>query len=293
MFKKHSKLITLVLSGLAIVLILTGCKKDDQKTKSTNKLQVTATTNVYGQVAKAVLGKHGDVTVLIKGSLDPHDFEPTTGTAKKVHNSDLVVYNGLGYDSWVKKLNPKKSVNIAADVMHKKVGDNEHLWYDSATMVKTANYLAKTYGKLLPKYQADFKKNAAKYIKDLAPLDNIIQKIKSQKQNNKVAVSEPVFDYALENMGYQIINKHFAKATAEGNDPSYRDLKHLQDDIKNKKIAFFVENTQSDSKVIHNLVKLCHESNVPVIQVTETIPKGKTYVSWMVDQDQQILDLQK
>lgn len=73
MFKKHSKLMTLVLSGLAIVLILTGCKKDDQKTKSTNKLQVTATTNVYGQVAKAVLGKHGDVTVLIKGSLDPHD----------------------------------------------------------------------------------------------------------------------------------------------------------------------------------------------------------------------------
>ena len=70
-------------------------------------------------------------------------------------------------------------------------------------------------------------------------------------------------------------------------------IKKLQNDIKHKKIAFFVENTQSDSKVISSIVSLCQKYDVPVIKVTETTPKGKDYLQWMSSEYEQVLKIQE
>lgn len=260
---------------------------------ASDKLNVVTTLDFYGETAKAVLGDHGTVTSLVTSpNVDPHDFEATTKTAKIVSKADLVIYNGAGYDNWVKKLNGKKYLSVA-DVMKVKEGQNEHLWYDPTTMEKLADRLATEFGKMQPKNKVAFKKNATKYKKTLAKLTQTLDKIKQNSNNQKVAVSEPVFDYSLKKMGYKIANSHFAKATEEGSDPSYSDIKKLQNDIKNKKIAFFVQNTQSDSSVIKNIVSLCKENNIPVVKVTETLPKNKTYVTWLQSQYQAVLDTQK
>ncbi|MCV2490202.1 zinc ABC transporter substrate-binding protein [Geodermatophilus sp. YIM 151500] len=39
-------------------------------------------------------------TVLTSGSVDPHEFEPTTGDLAAFGGADLVVLNGAGYDGW-------------------------------------------------------------------------------------------------------------------------------------------------------------------------------------------------
>ena len=58
----------------------------------------------------------------------------------------------------------------------------------------------------------------------------------------------------------------------------------MQDNIKAKKIAFFVLNTQTDSKLVNNLVDLAKKNDIPVLKVTETLPKDKTYTEWMLSQ---------
>ena len=292
--KKHNFKIKYMLLGLfGLSLGLSQLGQPTTVQAASDKLNIVTTTDFYGEVAKAVVGKYGKVTSIINSpNVDPHDFEPTTKTAKTVANSDLVLYNGVGYDSWVKKLGGKKYLAVGT-IMKTKDGQNEHLWYKKDTMKKTANYLAKQYGKLDPKHQKQFTKNAKNYIKKLAKLDTQLAAIKKQAKGQKVAVSEPVFDYALKAMGYQIINQHFAKATEEGADPSYSDIKKLQTAIKKKEIAFFVANKQSDSKVIENIIELCHKNDIPVVKVTETLPKKQTYVKWMSSQYQQIIDLQK
>ena len=259
---------------------------------ASDQINVVSTLDFYGEVADAVLGDHGNVTSLItSSSVDPHDFEPTTKTAKTVAKADLVIYNGAGYDDWVTKLNPKKTLSVAS-LMNVKDGDNEHVWYDPETMSKLADRLVTEFSKLQPENKATFKKNAAKYKKSLTKLTTLLDKIKKNSNNQKVAVSEPVFDYSLQKMGYKISNTHFAQATEEGSDPSYSDIRKLQNDIKNKKIAFFVQNTQSDSSVIKNIVKLCKKYGVPVVKVTETLPKGKTYVTWLQSEYQAVLKAQ-
>lgn len=276
-----------------LVLLLTSFLFAPSAHAKDTKLNIVTTTDFYGEVAKKVAGKYATVTPIINSpNIDPHDFEPTTKTAKLVAKSDLVLYNGMGYDTWVKKLGGKKYISVQT-IMHAKDGANEHLWYKPQTMAKTATYLAKQYGKLDPKHKKQYSANAKKYIKQLNKLNQKLAQIKKTANNQKVAVSEPVFNYALKAMGFKIANQHFAKATEEGADPSYSDIKHLQNDIKNKKIAFFVANKQSDSKVIQNMIELCQKSDVPVVEVTETLPKDHSYIQWMTAQYEQILKLQK
>ena len=257
-----------------------------------SKFQVVTTTDFYEEVAAEVLGSKGKVTSIINNpNIDPHDFEATTKTAKIVSHANLVIYNGLGYDNWVKKLDGKKYLAVAP-LVGKKDGANEHIWYNIQAMKSLTTKLASYFGNQDPKNAQYYQDNAKKYIKDLNQLTSLQKQIATKAKGQKVAVSEPVFDYALESMNYKVANRHFAKATEEENDPSYSDIKHLQDLIKQKKIAFFVLNTQSDSKVIDNILALCKQAQIPVVKVTETKPKGQSYVQWMTKEFKQIQTIQ-
>ncbi|MEJ6400019.1 zinc ABC transporter substrate-binding protein [Nicoliella sp. Es01] len=280
-----------------MVFVLVGCSsKNDSSSKG---IHVVSSVNFYGDAARAVLGNHGTVTSIItKSTTDPHDYQPSAQTAKDVAKADFAIYNGLGYDSWMKKLltnasDDMKSVNVGS-LMGKKTGDNPHIWYSSKTMPKLVNELAKQFGEKDPKHRAEFKKNAAKYIKSLEANNKLIDQIKKNNTKNKmVGVSEPVFDYSLQEMGYKVADNGYAKSVENGTDPSPSDIKEIQDDIKNKKIAFFVDNSQASDKVVENLVKMANQHKIPVLKVTETMPNGMDYQEWMASQYKQLLAFQK
>lgn len=264
-------------------------------------IHVVTGMDFYGEVAKQVAGSHGQVTSFINNpSIDPHDYQPATKEAQEVSHANVVIENGLGYDQWMNKLaraNAAKNTHVinVGQLTGKKAGDNEHLWYQPATMKKLAKQLANQYSKIDPHHAADYHRNAQRYLSSLKPLSQEINQVKSQvnPSNNRVAVSEPVFDYALSNLGYQVMDRHFEKAVEDGSDPSPKDISDLQSAIKNHQIAFFINNSQASDSVVKNLVKLAHQNNVPVLNVTETKPKGKTYTEWMLDQYKALSAIQK
>ena len=188
--------------------------------------------------------------------------------------------------------NTKALINVGTQVAHKQDGDNEHVWYQPNTMGKLADLLAKKYSKLDPAHRRDYVRNARNYKKKLAKLNDKINAAKVEG-NHQVDVSEPVFDYALTNLGYQINDTHFEKAVEDGTDPSPKDIKGIQDDIKNHRIDFFVNNTQESNSTVENLVKLAKKNGIPVLNVTESEPKGENYVSWMTKQYDELRKIQK
>ncbi|WP_260117011.1 metal ABC transporter solute-binding protein, Zn/Mn family [Nicoliella spurrieriana] len=298
MFRFVKQSVMGLLLVLSMVFVLVGCSSS-KKGESSKGIHVVSSVDFYGDAARAVLGDHGTVTSIInKSTIDPHDFQPTAQTAKQVSGADFVIYNGLGYDSWMKKLTSNgsdnlKSINVGS-LMGKQTGDNPHIWYNSKTMPKLANELAAQFGKKEPKYKAEFKKNAAKYIRSLDSNMKLVDQIKANNTKNKnVGVSEPVFDYSLQEMGYKVADNGYAKSVEKGTDPSPSDIKEIQNDIKNKKIAFFVDNSQASDKVVQNLVKMAHQYKVPVLKVTETMPDGMDYKDWMASQYKQLLAIQK
>lgn len=281
--RKPTKRFLLVLGVFFLTITLSACAKQ-HKTVTSNKINVVATTNFYGEIAHEILGNHGKVTSIINSpNVDPHDFTPTTATAKQVAKADLVIENGIGYDSWVNRLQPRRILSVGK-LCGAHNGDNEHLWYNTDNICKYIDTLVKQASKLMPQDASVFKNNARTYKQKLFKLDRKMHSISTERTNSKVAVSEPVFDYALQKMGFQVIDNHFSLAIEEGSDPSYTDIRDLQNDIKEHKIAFFVLNKQDESKVVDNIVQLCHTHNVPVLKVTETMPTNATYISWFSDE---------
>ncbi|WP_125579222.1 metal ABC transporter solute-binding protein, Zn/Mn family [Lacticaseibacillus suibinensis] len=282
------------LLGLIMLLGLTACSP---KPSAHKQLTVVASVNFYGEVAQAVAGDYGHVTAIINNpAVDPHDYEPTTEAAKTVADANVVVVNGAGYDSWMSRLtaaddDPVKTVS-AAKVVGVKAGENEHIWYKPKMMVKMANALAQTYGEVDPAHKVAYRKNAQRYIKSLQPMFALEAQLKASAKNQTVAVSEPVFDNTLTALGYRIMNGHFARAIEDSSDPSPQDVRQLERALEAKQVAFFVQNTQVDSKIVTNMVAKAKAAGVPIVKVTETMPKGQTYSSWMMAQYKQIQKIQ-
>src|SRR4051812_24597359 len=167
-------------ASLFLLFLLSACSsssndKSTSKSDSSGIIKIVAAENFYGEVAKAVGGDHVEVAnILDNPNTDPHDFEPTPDVARTVSNSQMIIYNGVGYDSWMDKLinaesSSKSITKVADDVMGKKEGDNEHIWYNPETMPKLAKKLADDMAKLDPSHAQTYQKNAQTYIDSLAP----------------------------------------------------------------------------------------------------------------------------
>lgn len=288
------------LVGLLVVILVLSLIPLRNFSTHPKPIRVVTSLNFYGEVAGEVAGKYGQVTSIINNaSVDPHDYQPSTQQARELGAANLVIQNGLGYDHWLTKLtkvssNKVTTIDVASQVAGKHAGDNEHIWYQPDTMKKLATKQAAQYSKMDPAHASYYHYRARRYLQSLKPLDREIAKLKKGvHQHEEVAVSEPVFDYALANLGYRVMDNHFAKAIEDGNDPSPRDVSHLQAAIKGHQIAFLVENAQTDDQVINNLVRLAHQHNVPVLKVTEAKPAGLTYRQWMMKQYQELARIQQ
>ena len=42
-----------------------------------------------------------NVSMLIPPGIEPHDWEPTVSELQKMHEADLIVINGIGFENWV------------------------------------------------------------------------------------------------------------------------------------------------------------------------------------------------
>jgi zinc/manganese transport system substrate-binding protein len=98
----------------------------------------------------------------------------------------------------------------------------------------------------------------------------------------KVISSEPVADYLLDKLGItNITPESFSQAIEEELDVSPADLLEIQNLISTKSVDLFVVNIQTGSVQIDSLIKLAETSGVAVVQMSELLPEGLSYVEWM------------
>ena len=111
-----------------------------------------------------------------------------------------MVYNGAAYDPWMEnclKVTPKpgRAVIVAADLVHKKAGDNPHLWYDPPTMPAVAAAIADALGAADPAHKDEYAARLKTFLASLAPLNEKIAAIRDKYAGTPVTASEPVFGY--------------------------------------------------------------------------------------------------
>ncbi len=240
------------------------------------------------------MGKYGKVTAIIaNGDLDPHDFEPTAASAKAVAAANVVIANGLVYDSWMNNLaraNDMQVTEVGEKLLHLKKGNNPHIWYDLTMPKRYVNYIAYRAGKIAPKHRIYYQERAQEYIAKINKLQKMTKKIDGHKEK-PVFVSEPVFDYALKAYHFRIGDHEFEEAVENETDPSAQSVYRMQQMIKKKQISFFVNNTQASSSTVNGFVMLAQKNDIPIVNVRETMPNGVSYYQWMKANYQKIFKL--
>ncbi len=260
-------------------------------------INMVASTNVWGDIAKQIGGDHVQVTsIMTDPNADPHEFEADAKTAAALSKAQFVIENGLGYDDFMDKLlaaspNPDRVVLDAADVMKISGRDaNPHIWYDIAKMTDVATAIADQLGKLDPTDAAMFRANAQAFNGSLVPINTAIAHIKAKYPGAPVGYTERVPGYLVEAAGLTLATPaSFAQAIEDGNDPSPADNVAMDAAITDKQIKVLLYNGQVTSPATDTVKGLAQKDGVPVVGVTETLPPAdKDFQAWQLRQINEI-----
>jgi len=249
-----------------------------------------AAENFYGDIARQIGGSDVEVTsILSNPDQDPHLFETSPAIVRQLAAAQIVVYNGADYDPWMPKLlkaapRQDRAVIVAADLVHKKAGDNPHLWYDPPTMPAVARALAAALGKADPGHAADYQARLATLLASLKPLEDKVAALRKKYAGAAVTASEPVFGYMAAALGLKMRNEKFQLAIMNDTEPSARDVAAFERDLKEHKVRVMFYNKQASDKIVLHLVAIARAAKVPVVGVTETIPPGMSFQDWLMSE---------
>jgi zinc/manganese transport system substrate-binding protein len=253
-----------------------------------DKLAVVAAENFYGDVARQIGGDRVSVTsILSNPDQDPHLFETSPSVVRQIAAAQIVIFNGADYDAWMQKLievTPKSGrvVIVAADLVHKRAGDNPHLWYDPSTMRAVGKALTATLGEVDPAHADRYATSLSAFLASLQPLNDKIAAIRGKFAGTPVAATEPVFGYMAAALRLTMLERRFQLAIMNNTEPSSSDLAAFQRDLQTHKVRVLFYNKQASDTIVQHLVDLAHAAKIPVVGVTETCPPGLSYQDWML-----------
>ncbi|SDP77975.1 zinc/manganese transport system substrate-binding protein [Rhodoferax sp. OV413] len=231
-----------------------------------DKIPVTASFSILGDLVRVVGGERVAVTSLVGPDEDAHVFEPKPSDAKTILASKLLVTNGLGFEPWAQKLAKSAGYKGASVVASKGVKGrtltdekgrpeaDPHAWQDPTNVVLYVRNIAAALGQVDPAGASAYQANSEAYVQELQTLDSWAKEqfaaIPAPKR--KVITSHDAFGYFAAHYQLQFLAPQGVSTEAE---PSAKEVAKLIKQIQREKIkAVFMEN-MSNPKLLAQLSK--------------------------------------
>ena len=283
----HRRTLAAIATAGLLAALLAGCSAS---ANSNGKIVAVGAENQYSSVIAQLGGTYVTTTsILSDPNTDPHTFEASAQVAQTISEAGLIVQNGLGYDSFMSKLeaaspNSSRTVITAQTVLGLPDSTrNPHLWYSPTTMPAVAKSITAALTKLQPAHRSYFAANLAKFTASLATWDAQIAAFKAAHPGVAVATTEPVADYLLGAAGVDNRTPWALQAAIMNDtDPAPQDVATQDALLQNAQVKVFVYNQQVTDSITSRYLKLAAASGIPVVGVYETMPTdGFTYQTWM------------
>lgn len=283
-------------AGVGAVLLVVGFGVSPPAAASTGKaagkaVAVVAGENEYGNVASQVGGRYVTVySVESNPNTDPHAYEVTPSVAQKVSTANLLIENGLGYDTFMGTLaaassdRTRKVIDVQRLLKLPNSVRNPHLWYAPTTMPAVAKALAADLSALDPAHASTFRANERKFVASLHPWLDAIAAFRAAHRGTTAATTEPVADDLLTAMGIKNLTPfQFQADVMNGTDPTPQDVSLVDGFFTKHRVKVFCYNQQVTDALTDSIRQTALRANVPVVGVYETMPgPGYDYQSWMM-----------
>ncbi|MFE3545761.1 zinc ABC transporter substrate-binding protein AztC [Nocardia sp. NPDC059177] len=244
-----------VVTAVAVVLV-GGCSADADRSG------IIVTTNILGDLTKAVVGDAVPVTVLMQTGADPHSFAISARQAAEIERSALVVHNGLGLEEGIAKHVeaaaaagvPTLAVAEGVDPIDYTSDDSAgtpdpHFWTDPQRVRKAVEAIsAEVLARVDGVDSAAVRANTDRYLAELDQLDRwMADRFATIAPERKQLVTDHhVFGYLAQRFGFQVIGAVIPSGTTLAS-PSAADLDSLATAIRTAGVpAIFADSAQPD-----------------------------------------------
>ncbi|MCZ8535693.1 metal ABC transporter substrate-binding protein [Paenisporosarcina quisquiliarum] len=286
---------------MVLLLLITGCGKENNATKDTDKIQVIATYSIIYDIVKNVGGEQIEIHTLAPVGSNPHEYDPLPKDVQLTTDADAVFYNGLnleGGNSWFEKLlltagkvekdAPVFRLSEGVEPKHlttkgKESEEDPHAWLDIRNGIKYAENAKNALIKVDPDHADVYEKNAEAYIAELTKLheEAVARYNEIPKEKRLLITSEGAFKYFSDAYGFEAA--YIWEINSE-NQGSPDQVSKVVDFIRSKEDPVLFVETSIDPR---SMETVSAETGVPIYGkvFTDSIGKpgedGDTYIKMM------------
>lgn len=274
------------LASVGMLASVAACGSGQSTSEKNGTIEVAASVNQWGTVAKALGGDNVNVTSIINSTnVDAHDYEPTTSDIAKLQKAQVIIVNGAGYDAWAVKAAQTANAIIvnAAEIGGVNDGENPHVWFSADVRKAVAQAITEAYEQADAAKKNDFDKMNDQWAAEENNVESKIAEVKQKTDGLAYAATESVASYLAEDMGLaDATPSGYARATANESEPTPTDIKQFTDALKAGEIKLLVVNTQEESELTGKITDAAKSVEVPMVELTEQMPKQyDSLTAWM------------
>ena len=274
------------LASVGMLASVAACGSGRSSSEKNGTIEVVASVNQWGTVAKTLGGGNVNVTSIINSTnVDAHDYEPTTSDIAKLQKAQVIIVNGAGYDAWAVKAAQSVNATIvnAAEVGGVNDGENPHVWFSADVRKAVAQAITEAYEQADAAKKSDFDKLNDQWMTEEGNVEGKIAEVKQKSDGLAYAATESVASYLAEDMGLaDATPSGYAQATANESEPTPTDIKQFTDALKAGEIKLLVVNTQEESELTGKITNAAKSANVPMVNLTEQMPEQyDSLTAWM------------
>jgi zinc/manganese transport system substrate-binding protein len=275
----------------------------DQTTEParTGVIQVVASTNVWGSIAKLIGGDLVEVISIVDDpSVDPHSYEATARDQLAVSEAELIIANGGGYDSFMDQLvgarqsddyiflKVVEGEHIHGDEAHSDEAhsddadhaeeeghdhaENEHVWFDLHKVEDFAADFAATLNELRPDDFATIAANYDNFISELENLEIRVEALRERALGSSALETAPLAGLLLKDAGFALVTpESFIDAIEEEREIPATAMSEVLDLIASGEVAILVTNAQLLDSQVAQIQAAAEAAGIKVVQLSELI----------------------
>jgi len=243
-------------------------------------------------------GDRVQVDGVVPSGGDAHDFEPTPGDLRKIAGADLIVYNGLGFESWIDALldagdAPDTSVQASSSSVARHFDSNgiatdsdddldPHMWLDPVLAVTQASAITEGLIKADPEGRAVYLANSDALVDRLTALDRLFAEGLENCSRDTFITSHDSFNYMAARYGVNAVGISGINPESE---PSPRALADLSNAISDSGIEYVLVSPIDSARLSDTLARETGVESLPLHSLQNLTrdqkESGETYFSLM------------
>ncbi len=240
---KIKKLIIFLLLGFFILILFSIFIKESlnpkNNIKNNKKIFVTASFYPLSYIASQIGGNKVDVENITPPGAEPHDYELSTQQVAHIENSDMLILNGAGFETWgenIKENLSKKNILIitTATTLINETKD-PHIWLSPPLFKKEAKIILEGLVKIDPKNKTYYENNAFNLINQLNQLDKEYREGLSNCKQKYIVTSHSAFAYLAKTYG---LNQITITGISPDEEPSVQRLIEIAQFAKKNNIKY-------------------------------------------------------